>query len=107
VSELLAVNYQEQAASTTLLSAASLSGVAPKRSHPDPALADAIRRLRTERGLSQEDLAHEARITTAALARIERGQANPSWTTVVGIAAGLQVSLRELVAAVETAGRRR
>jgi predicted transcriptional regulator len=37
----------------------------------------------------QEDLAHDTGITVAALARIERGQANPRWTTIKGIASAL------------------
>jgi transcriptional regulator with XRE-family HTH domain len=71
---------------------------------PDPALAKTLRALRLERGRTQEDLAHEAGITTAALARIERGQANPTWVTVTRIAAALGVGLQELGAAVEAAG---
>jgi transcriptional regulator with XRE-family HTH domain len=82
-------------------------GVPSTPSKPDPALARAIRKLREKRGLSQEDLAHESGLTTAALARIERGQANPSWTTVRGIASGLGVSLGELVKVVDAADAKR
>ncbi|HEY7962321.1 MAG TPA: helix-turn-helix transcriptional regulator [Solirubrobacteraceae bacterium] len=71
---------------------------------PDPALARTLRGLRLRRGQTQEDLAHDAGITTAALARIERGQANPTWVTVRCIAAALDISLAELGAAVEGAG---
>lgn len=69
----------------------------------DPALAATVRRLRTQRGETQEDLAHRAGITVAAFARIERGHANPTWTTVVRIAAALEVTLTELGEAVERA----
>jgi predicted transcriptional regulator len=31
-------------------------------------------------------LAHDAGMTVAAMARVERGDANPSWTTVTRIA---------------------
>ena len=65
-------------------------------SQVQPALARAIRELREKRGLSQEDLAHEAGITTSTLSTIERGQSNPTWGTVKGIAQGLGVSLSEL-----------
>lgn len=65
-------------------------------SQAQPALAKAIRELRDKRGLSQEDLAHKAGITTSTLSTIERGRSNPTWGTVKGIAQGLGVSLSEL-----------
>jgi transcriptional regulator with XRE-family HTH domain len=69
----------------------------------DPTLGSVLRRLREERSETQEDLAHEASVTVAALARIERGQSNPRWSTVTSIAAALKISLPELGAAVEHA----
>jgi transcriptional regulator with XRE-family HTH domain len=70
---------------------------------PDVALARTVRRLRNERGETQEDLAHRAGLTVAAFARIERGHANPTWTTVLRIAAALDISLAALGEAVERA----
>jgi transcriptional regulator with XRE-family HTH domain len=71
--------------------------VAMRRSEqPQPALGEAIRQLRAKRGLTQEDLAHEADITTGTLSLIERGQANPTWGTVRRIAAALGVSMGDL-----------
>jgi len=70
---------------------------------PDSALAAALRRMRLERGDTQEDLAHRAGLTVAAFARIERGHANPTWTTVRRIAAALEISLAALGEAVEQA----
>lgn len=67
----------------------------------DRALARVIRRLREERGESQETLAYRSGITSAALARIELGQSSPAWTTVRDIAGALEVRLAELMAAVE------
>jgi transcriptional regulator with XRE-family HTH domain len=67
----------------------------------DPALAATVRRMRIERGDTQEDLAHRAGLTVAAFARIERGHANPTWTTVRRIADALEVSLTALADAVE------
>ena len=49
---------------------------------PQPALGEAIRQLRQKRRLTQEDLAHEADITTGTLPLIEHGQAYPTWGTV-------------------------
>lgn len=68
---------------------------------PDQSLAAALRRLRIEQDLSQEDLGHIARVTAGSLSRIELGHANPSWTTVRNITAALGVSLVELAEAVE------
>jgi len=68
---------------------------------PDVALARALRSLRSERGETQEDLAHKAGLTVAAFARIERGHANPTWTTVKRLAAALDISLAALGEVVE------
>jgi transcriptional regulator with XRE-family HTH domain len=67
-------------------------------------LAHTLRRLRTEGGLTQEDLAHRSGLTVAALARIERGQANPTWTTVRRLADGLETTLKTIAAGVEGLG---
>jgi len=70
-------------------------------SSPDPRLAHAIRQLRERSGLSQEAVAHRASLTVSAYARIERGESNPTWTTVTQVAHALDVSLVELGRAVE------
>jgi transcriptional regulator with XRE-family HTH domain len=70
-------------------------------STPDPVLAATLRRLRAERGITREALAFRCGITPCALARIELAQAVPGWNTVRRIAAGLDVSMVELCAAVE------
>lgn len=63
---------------------------------PQPALGEAIRQLRQKRDVTQEDLAHDAGITTGTLSLIERGHANPTWGTLKGIAATLDTSMGEL-----------
>ena len=63
---------------------------------PQPALGKAIRQLRSERGVSQEALAYEAGVTSGTLSLIERGLSNPTWGTVKGIAAALDVSIADL-----------
>jgi transcriptional regulator with XRE-family HTH domain len=63
---------------------------------PQPALGEAIRQLRNKRGLSQEDLAHAAGVTTGTISTIERGNSNPTWGTVKSIARALDVSMPEL-----------
>jgi transcriptional regulator with XRE-family HTH domain len=70
-------------------------------SSPDPRLARAIRQLRERSGLSQEAVAHNAGLTVSAYARIERGEANPTWTTVTQVAQALGVTLSELGRTVE------
>jgi transcriptional regulator with XRE-family HTH domain len=68
---------------------------------PDPAGA-VVHRLRLERGVTQEALAFRANITIASLSRIERGAVlDPKVSTLRKIAAALDVSLAELVVAVE------
>jgi transcriptional regulator with XRE-family HTH domain len=76
----------------------------PISAPPDQILASTLRRLRQERHQTQEDLAYSAGITVAGLARIERGQTNPRWTTVKSIATALEIGMGELGEAVEGAG---
>ncbi|HXB65966.1 MAG TPA: helix-turn-helix transcriptional regulator [Solirubrobacteraceae bacterium] len=60
-----------------------------------------LRRLREERGLSQEALAFHAGMTAGTLARLELGQSDPSWSTICAVAKALDVRLREIVTAIE------
>lgn len=60
-----------------------------------------VRQLRKERGLSQERLAAAAGIDRAYMGGLERGQRNPSLTTVERIAVALDMSISEVLAAVE------
>jgi DNA-binding XRE family transcriptional regulator len=69
----------------------------------DKTLAAVLRRLREERGQSQEAVAFRAGITTGTFARIELGQSSPSWVTVRRIAEALDVNLADLGAAIEDA----
>lgn len=63
---------------------------------PQPALGAAIRQLRDKRGVTQEDLAHDAGVTTGTLSLIERGKSNPAWGTVKSVAAALGVTVAEV-----------
>jgi DNA-binding XRE family transcriptional regulator len=65
-------------------------------SNPQPALGAAIRKLRGARKATQETVAQDAGITVAHLSKIERGQTNPTWGTVKGIAAALSVTMSKL-----------
>jgi transcriptional regulator with XRE-family HTH domain len=68
---------------------------------PDPLYAATVRRLRVERGITQEELAFEANLAISALARIELGRSNPAWTTVKRITAALGVTLQDIARATE------
>lgn len=56
-----------------------------------------IRDLRTERGISQLDLANEADVPLSQIGRIERGENNPTVSTLYAIAQALNVELKQLV----------
>ncbi len=55
-----------------------------------------VRRLRVERKLTQEQLAHEAEIDLTYLGGIERGRRNPSVGVLGRLAASLGVHPRDL-----------
>ena len=68
-----------------------------RRVEPQPALGRAIRRLRKERDLSQEELGHLSEIHPTWISHLESGRTNPSWGTMRRIAKVLDVRLSELV----------
>jgi transcriptional regulator with XRE-family HTH domain len=55
-----------------------------------------VRRLRVERKLTQEQLAHEAEIDLTYVGGIERGRRNPSVDVLGRLAASLGVHPRDL-----------
>lgn len=69
--------------------------------HPQPALGGAIRELREKRGETLESAGQSAGVAPNTLSLIERGEANPTWETVRGIAAALGVPVSELAKAAE------
>ena len=69
----------------------------------DQAFALAVKQLRQERDLSQEDVAFAGGTSTSTVSRVERGLIQPSSTIIGRIAKGLGVSLVELAAATEAA----
>ena len=61
-------------------------------------LADNVKRIRNQRGISQDKLAKLADITVTTLVKIESGaNQNPTMRTLQGIAKALEVTLDELV----------
>jgi transcriptional regulator with XRE-family HTH domain len=71
---------------------------------PDPLdiFAANLRRIRQERGLSQERLAHEAGLNTTHVAKIERTEREPGVRTVAKLANALGVPAAELFADIGT-----
>ena len=71
---------------------------------PHPAMQDwrailgnNVRRLRQQRGLTQEKLAFEAEIDLTYIGGIERGRRNPSLLVMARIADALSVTLPKLL----------
>lgn len=60
-----------------------------------------MRRLRQERGLTQEQLAFDAQIDLTYLGGIERGRRNPSLLVMERLARSLTVEIAALVSSAE------
>lgn len=58
---------------------------------------DKLKRLRTAHKLTLEQLAFAADIELSQVHRIEKGKINPTYTTLLALASGLEISLSELV----------
>lgn len=59
-------------------------------------LAKRLKEVRSEKGLTQEELSHRSDITLSQIARIETARINPTVSTIFKIARGLKVSPKEL-----------
>lgn len=73
----------------------------PPRLPTDSALGRAIRQLREQRGLTQEELATHAGMTFGTVSRLESAKSAPAWATVRALIDTLDVSLGDLARAVE------
>jgi transcriptional regulator with XRE-family HTH domain len=69
----------------------------------DRALGEAVRTLRTARGLTQERLAGRADMTLATVARLELARSAPNWPTVRAIIEALGASWTEFGQALDAA----
>ena len=56
-----------------------------------------LKSLRISKGLTLEQLAFEADIEISQVHRVEKGKINPTLTTLVALAKGLDITLAELV----------
>jgi DNA-binding XRE family transcriptional regulator len=61
-------------------------------------LGTRIRELRRAKGLTQEALAETAALSVQHLLDLEHGRSNPTVTSLIGIARGLRVPIRDLFA---------
>jgi transcriptional regulator with XRE-family HTH domain len=78
----------------------------PKMTQPQLAIGEAIRMLRREQGATLKELAPRTGVTFGTLALIERGETNPTWGTVCGVADALEISMRDLGALADRFNRR-
>ena len=58
---------------------------------------DVLRRYRSEKNISQEELAFQAGVDRTFVSRLERGISQPTITTLIGLGQALGVSAAELV----------
>ena len=71
---------------------------------PDPRLVrlgQQVRALRTDRSLTLEALAHDANVGVRQLARVEVGQASPSYIWLADLSRALGLSLSQLLQGLE------
>jgi len=61
------------------------------------AVGNRIRELRKSKNLSQADLSHEADIPLSQIGRLERGETNPTISTLYVLAQALKVELKDLI----------
>lgn len=59
-------------------------------------IGERIRIFRKERGLSQEELAHLAKLHTTYIGQLERGEKNATLESIEKVAKALEISLEDL-----------
>lgn len=68
-----------------------------KRTRDGEVFGSLVRKLRTERGLTQEALAERTELSVSYIGFIERGENVPTLTIVVNLAEALNVDAADLV----------
>lgn len=63
--------------------------------------ANALKKLRSERGLSQEELAFKANLHRTYISQLERGLKSPTLNTLYILAGVLGISLSEFITSIE------
>lgn len=64
---------------------------------PMSTIGERVRQVRTDRGLSQPQLAELAGTTETTLSRIENGRVSPTLDTLINIARALDVRVGDLI----------
>jgi XRE family transcriptional regulator, regulator of sulfur utilization len=78
------------------------AGATTFEAEPARAFGEAVRALRTERGVAQEALAHLAGIERSHLGKVERGEHMPTLALILKIARALGCSSAELMTETES-----
>ncbi len=68
---------------------------------PEDAFAQVLRRLRRDKGLSQEELAHQSDLDRTYVSLLERGLRQPSLSSILKLSKPLGVSSADILAEVE------
>jgi transcriptional regulator with XRE-family HTH domain len=71
------------------------------------ALANRIKELRDQKGISQEELAHRAGLSRTGMGFVETGKRWPRLDTLMKVAQGLNVTVDELLKGLHKPSRRR
>ena len=71
------------------------------------ALATRIKKLRLERGISQEELAHRSGLSRTGMGLLETGKRWPRLDTLMSVADGLNITVDELLKGLHKPSRRR
>jgi|ERR687897_642816 transcriptional regulator with XRE-family HTH domain len=69
---------------------------------PQEILGRVIRSLREEKKINQKDFAERIGISSSWLSRIESGNYDPPWSSVLRVVEGLAISLEELEEAIKS-----
>ena len=73
----------------------------PAKNASVAALGRAVRTIRVERGISQEEAGHRTGIGRSFYGRVERGEVSPTYETILKLSAGLEVGPAEIIALAE------
>ena len=71
------------------------------------ALANRIKELRDQKGISQEELAHRAGLSRTGMGFVETGKRWPRLDTLMKVAQGLNVTVDELLKGLHKTAKRR
>lgn len=71
------------------------------RTTPETLFGKEVARLRTQLGISQEELAFRAEVHRTYISQIERGLKSPTFSVILKLSLALKASASDLVAAVE------